>query len=135
MIDYILLAEFDDLKGKIIRYSYPQKVPDLEAPPDSEKSGSKYVQTLDDKMAEMIIPDTGNDRMIDTVFFMINKPKIGHVSYNLKTLVKSRSNLWSKIFSNERKDQLKKFTDIKISCHVFKIIDLEWVPIIESKPQ
>ena len=31
MIDYILLAEFDDLKGKIIRYSYPKKVTDLEA--------------------------------------------------------------------------------------------------------
>jgi hypothetical protein len=26
MIDYILLAEFDDLKGKIIRYSHPKKV-------------------------------------------------------------------------------------------------------------
>ena len=31
MIDYILLAEFDDLKGKMIRYSHPSKVSDLEA--------------------------------------------------------------------------------------------------------
>ena len=30
MIDYILLAEFDDLKGKVIRYSHPKSLNDLE---------------------------------------------------------------------------------------------------------
>ena len=30
MISHILFAEFDDLKGKIIRHSYPQPVEDLD---------------------------------------------------------------------------------------------------------
>ena len=28
MVDYIILAEFDDLKGKIIRHSYPSNIID-----------------------------------------------------------------------------------------------------------
>ena len=26
MVDYIILAEFDDLKGKVIRYSHPTNI-------------------------------------------------------------------------------------------------------------
>jgi len=26
MVDYVVLAEFDDLKGKIIRFSYPTDI-------------------------------------------------------------------------------------------------------------
>ena len=61
MIDYILLAEFDDLKGKVIRYSHPKKVATEDEP------------NIEDRLAENIIPDTGNDRMIDTCFFMVNR--------------------------------------------------------------
>ena len=28
MVDYIILAEFDDLQGKIIRHSYPSNIID-----------------------------------------------------------------------------------------------------------
>ena len=78
MIDYILLAEFDDLKGKVIRHAYPKMVKDTSFPePEANKNKSKkYQPQIEDKLAEMIIPDTGNDRMIDTVFFMVNKPNI-----------------------------------------------------------
>lgn len=70
MIDYILLAEFDDLKGKVIRYSYPSKIQSEE-----ENNGN-----IEDRIAENIIPDTGNDRMIDTCFFMVNRPSVNQIS-------------------------------------------------------
>ena len=83
MIDYILLAEFDDLKGKMIRYSHPSKISDLESAEyqvssPSKKQQSKY--TAEDRIAEMIIPDTGNDRMIDTVFFIVNRPSLSQIT-------------------------------------------------------
>ena len=103
MIDYILLAEFDDLKGKVIRHAYPEMVRDTSFPePDKSnpKQGSKkYQPQIEDKIAEMIIPDTGNDRMIDTVFFMVNKPNIYDVQVNMKTLVKNKNQLFSKIYT------------------------------------
>ena len=81
MIDYILLAEFDDLKGKVVRYCHPKKIEEVE---DEGTTPGKYKVTLEDKLAEMIIPDTGNDRMIDSVFFMINRPKPNQVLQSLQ---------------------------------------------------
>ena len=66
MIDYILLAEFDDLKGKVIRHAYPESI----------KNEEENNVNIDDRLAENIIPDTGNDRMIDTCFFMVNRPPL-----------------------------------------------------------
>ena len=59
MADYILLAEFDDYKGRVLRYTHPGMIPDHEP--------YKSTTSLADRIAEMVIPDSGNDRMIDTV--------------------------------------------------------------------
>jgi hypothetical protein len=60
----------------------------------------------------MIIPDTGNDRMIDTVFFMVNKPSTYEVMVNMKTLVKNKNQLWSKIYTQQRQEFLSNFLEI-----------------------
>ena len=104
MIDYILAAEFDDLKGKVIRFSYPTSLNSLEKgePESPPKKGSK-IQTpmgsIEDRVAEMIIPDTGNDRMIDSLFFMVNRPKLRTVASNMHSLVRSKNTILAKILT------------------------------------
>ena len=75
MIDYILLAEFDDYKGRVLRYTYPQKIPDFDS-----FANSKSTTSFADRISELIIPDSGNDRMIDTVYFMLNRPSLKDLS-------------------------------------------------------
>ena len=78
MIDYIVLAEFDDLKGRVIRYTYPKQIPDFDLVAQT-KSHNSFV----DRLAELMIPDTGNDRMIDIVYFMLNRPPFHEILKNL----------------------------------------------------
>jgi hypothetical protein len=70
MIDYILCAEFDDLKGRVMRCCYPSSIPDIET-----KAPGAGSQSFDDKILELCLPDSGNDRMIDTCYFMLNCPQ------------------------------------------------------------
>ena len=130
MIDYILLAEFDDVKGKMIRHAYPSMVTETSYQEQDKKGTKKYSQQIEDKLAEMIIPDTGNDRMIDTVFFMVNKPTVNEIQNNMKQLVKSKTSLWNKIYTQKRQDYLSKHLDTKINCKLSKIIDMEWTPFL-----
>lgn len=92
MIDYILFAEFDDLKGKVIRHSYPNEIYDEEPVTTSRPP-------LSDRLAEMMVPDSGNDRMIDTVFFTVNRPSVAQVNQNMRQCFKSKSSLWAKIYT------------------------------------
>ena len=44
MVDYIILAEFDDLQGKIIRHSYPTNIiDDLLNQQKSNQSDQKHI--------------------------------------------------------------------------------------------
>ena len=72
MIDYVLLGEFDDLKGRVFRYAYPNPLPEYE-PNDP---GSNF----EDSLCNMLVPETGPNRMVDSVFFVYNKPSFKELS-------------------------------------------------------
>mmetsp|Transcript_26373 Transcript_26373/g.40267 ORF Transcript_26373/g.40267 Transcript_26373/m.40267 type:complete len:90 (-) Transcript_26373:261-530(-) len=83
----VFVAQFDDYKGKVIRTHYPPKeqVRGLE---DIKEGGR--TQSIEDRLAELIIPDSGNDRMTDTSFFVLNRPPVKQIQQNVRELEKSR---------------------------------------------
>lgn len=159
MADYILLAEFDDLKGKVIRYSHPTNLVDdicnkakmdassalIKTPTNMMGSGGVAAhqkrpssspaqspmdpQALQERIPEFIIPDTGYDRMIDCIFFTLNRPKLSATTSNMRQLLKSKQNLFGKIIQDpSRRSWLKQFENIKWRVKFFNVIDLKWEP-------
>ena len=160
MADYILLAEFDDLKGKVIRYSHPTNLVDdlcnkskmdaasstLHKTPTTmmgssgvaahqkrsashSQSPTLDAQTLQERIPEFIIPDTGYDRMIDCIFFTLNRPKLATSSGNMRQLLKSKQSLLGKIFQDpSRRSLLKKFEGVRWRIKFYNVIDLKWEP-------
>ena len=74
----------------------------------------------------MMIPDSGNDRMIDVVFFQMRKPNLKAVQSQLSALSKNKESLYNSMMSAERVQKLNGVLNIKIKCKFFTVSDLQW---------